>query len=67
MGDRSVPPEEALSGAGNPEEPDNLMYREPRVVQHFYGPVSNIEHAENVNSGDIYGELSLIWRIMHRC
>jgi hypothetical protein len=68
MGDRSVPSEGAPSGAGNPEEHNNLMYREPRVVQNFYGPVNlnNIEHGENVNFGDNYGELSFTWRIIHR-
>jgi hypothetical protein len=66
MGDRSVPSEGAPSGAGNPGEPNNLMYQEPRVVQNFYGPVNNIEHAENVNSGDNHGELSFTWRVIHR-
>jgi hypothetical protein len=66
MGDRSVPSEDAPSGAGNPEEPDNLTNQEPRIVQNFYGSVNNIQHLENANNGHNYGELSFKSRIIHR-
>jgi hypothetical protein len=58
MRDRSAPPEAALSGAGRTGEPAESTYPEPEVhtVYHYHGTVIKVEHAENVNSGDNYGE-----------
>ena len=59
MGDGSVPTEGAFSGA----EGTNSTHRELQIIHNYHGTVTvnNVEYAENVNLGNIYGELGCIY------
>ena len=53
---------EALSGAGNSElTRTDSTHREVHIVQQYNGTVIQVEHAENANFGDNYGEFSFIY------